>query len=178
MWSFAGFAVSFTFLFGIWYSHYIFHRRYGLEDGYTIVLNSLLIFVILFYIYPLKFLATVLIGGMLHHGFGVTADLGFYGHIDMRVLIIIYSVGALVIWSIMALLYKHALNNKVALELNEIELDKTKEQIQIFFIMSMFALVSILLGYFDYGPVAGWIYCFIGPVTFLSFWIPEKLRKK
>ena len=134
---------------------------------------------ILFYIYPLKFLATVLIGGgILNQAFGVTADIGFHGFVDMRVLIIVYSIGAFLIWIIMTLLYKHALNNKEALDLNKHELYKTKEQIQVFFIMSMFALVSIFLGYFDYGPVAGFIYCFIGPVIFLSFWIPEKFRNK
>ena len=175
MWNFVGFAVTFTFLFAIWYSHYMFHRRYGLEDGYTIILNSILIFVILFYIYPLKFLATVLIGGILHHGFGVTADLGFYGFIDMRTLILVYSTGAFLIWIIMTLLYKHAYGNRENLELNRKELDKTKEEIQSFFIMSLFSVASIFLAYFDFGAVAGWIYCFIGPVIFLSFWIPEKM---
>ena len=32
MWTFPGFIITFTFLFMIWYAHYLFHRRYGLED--------------------------------------------------------------------------------------------------------------------------------------------------
>ena len=39
MWGFAGFVVTFTFLFWIWYCHFIFHRRYGLEDKFTVFLN-------------------------------------------------------------------------------------------------------------------------------------------
>ena len=37
-------------------------RRYGLHDGYTRFMNSLLLFVMLFYVYPLKFLFTLMIG--------------------------------------------------------------------------------------------------------------------
>ena len=47
MWGFIGFAVTFSFLFNIWKAHYLFHRRYGLEDNTTILLNSILIFSLL-----------------------------------------------------------------------------------------------------------------------------------
>ena len=50
------FAICFTILCLLWYQHYLFFRRYGLHDGAMIALNSLLLFVILAYIYPLKFL--------------------------------------------------------------------------------------------------------------------------
>ena len=176
MWSFAGFLITFSFLFGLWYSHFMFHRRYGLEDGYTIILNSIFIFVILFYIYPLKFLASILIGSMLTNVFGVTADFGFYGPIDMRILIIVYSFGFFMISLIMGLLYHHAYYNRDKLDLNQLELSKTKEHRQIFLIYGIFAAVSIILSYLNYGPIAGFIYFFIGPIMFLSFWIPEKIK--
>jgi len=54
---FPAFGVSFLFLVGIWYIHYTFFRRYGLEDTKTIMLNAALMFVVMFYIYPLKFLS-------------------------------------------------------------------------------------------------------------------------
>lgn len=50
------FAICFALLLQIWYHHYRFFRRYGLQDGTTIALNSTLLFVVLFYVYPLKFL--------------------------------------------------------------------------------------------------------------------------
>ena len=37
MLSFVGFIFTFTFLFMIWYAHYLFHRRFGLEDFKTSV---------------------------------------------------------------------------------------------------------------------------------------------
>ncbi|MFI5106785.1 MAG: TMEM175 family protein, partial [Terriglobales bacterium] len=59
---FVAFAICFSTLLWVWYYHYIFSRRYGLETVYTIVLNAALVFVVLFYVYPLKFLFTLLVG--------------------------------------------------------------------------------------------------------------------
>ena len=59
---FAAFAICFAVLVQVWYYHYIFSRRYGLQTTYTIILNAVLIFVVLFYVYPLKFLFTLVMG--------------------------------------------------------------------------------------------------------------------
>src|SRR5260370_31595856 len=58
---FGAFAISFTLLFIVWYNQYKFFRRYGLHDNLTVCLNAVLLFVVLFYVYPLKFLFTFLI---------------------------------------------------------------------------------------------------------------------
>src|SRR5215471_10595235 len=63
---FPAFAVSFALLFMIWWRHYQFFRRYDLEDAWVITLTGLLLFLVLFYVYPLKFLWSLLfaqIGG-------------------------------------------------------------------------------------------------------------------
>jgi uncharacterized membrane protein len=60
---FVAFAICFATLVQVWYYHYIFSRRYGLQTIYTIVLNATLLFVVLFYVYPLKFLFTLVVGG-------------------------------------------------------------------------------------------------------------------
>src|SRR5438874_3629262 len=59
---FVAFAICFAVLLQVWYYHYIFSRRYGLQTTYTLLLNAVLIFVVLFYVYPLKFLFTLVIG--------------------------------------------------------------------------------------------------------------------
>jgi uncharacterized membrane protein len=174
MWSFVGFAVTFTFLFMIWKSHYIFHRRYGLEDNTTIFLNSILIFLILFYIYPLKFLATVLIGEMLLNWvFGLNVDTNFTGHIDMRSLMLIYSSGYLMLQLIMGALYKHAYNHRNIIELTYKEKSITKFDVIINFIMASYALLSIIIAFFATSEIqiglSGWIYCGIGPTIFIFY---------
>src|SRR6516225_4023408 len=54
------FALSFAVLFQVWHLQYVFFRRYGLQDTLTIVLNGVLLFVVLCYVYPLKFLFLLL----------------------------------------------------------------------------------------------------------------------
>src|SRR2546422_10896496 len=58
---FGAFAISFTLLFIVWYNQYKFFRRYGLQDNITMVLNGILLFVVLFYVYPLKFVFTLIV---------------------------------------------------------------------------------------------------------------------
>jgi hypothetical protein len=52
---FPSFACCFALLVWIWYEHNMFFRRYGLQDGWTVFMNGILLFVTLFYVYPLKF---------------------------------------------------------------------------------------------------------------------------
>src|ERR1700704_843358 len=69
---FGAFAISFMLLFMVWFNQYKFFRRYGLQDNLTVCLNAILLFVVLFYVYPLKFLFTFLVslftggGGRVH----------------------------------------------------------------------------------------------------------------
>src|SRR5213079_3769770 len=58
---FGAFAISFALLFIVWYNQYKFFRRYGLQDNATILLNGGLLFVVIFYVYPLKFVFTLLV---------------------------------------------------------------------------------------------------------------------
>ncbi len=53
---FPAFACCFGVLLWIWYEHNLFFRRYGLQDPYTVFLNGALLFVVMFYVYPLKFM--------------------------------------------------------------------------------------------------------------------------
>src|SRR3954469_10228981 len=53
---FPAFALCFLFLALIWNGHYRFCRRYGLNDGTTRFLTCVMLFLVLFYVYPLKFL--------------------------------------------------------------------------------------------------------------------------
>ena len=63
---FVPFAMCFAIFAMVWWQHHNFFRRYGLDDGVTATLNFVLLFVMLFYTYPLKFLFT----GMFSHILG------------------------------------------------------------------------------------------------------------
>lgn len=53
---FLPFACCFALLYWIWHEHNTFFRRYGLHDGITTLINAGLLFTVLFYVYPLKFM--------------------------------------------------------------------------------------------------------------------------
>src|SRR5438093_13596347 len=55
------------------HEQYVFFRRYNLQDSATVMLNLILLFVALFYVYPLKFLFTLLVNQWF--GFGTQVHL-------------------------------------------------------------------------------------------------------
>ena len=179
MWGFIGFGVTFTMLVFIWLTNFKFHRRYGLEDGVTIFLNSLFIFLVLFFIYPLKFLAQVLINwGILNHGFGIDFNIGFSGGFKYYDIFIIYGLGGFAIWFVIILMYLHAYNKRGILDLDNKELEITKETILANSIVCLVILISIILAIFEVGNWPGLIYLFITPLIFLVFYIQDKIMNK
>src|SRR6185295_20247226 len=67
---FPAFAICFLLLAVIWNSHYKYCRRYGLDDGTARFLTCVMLFLVLFYVYPLKFLFNFCVTGLLFGGSG------------------------------------------------------------------------------------------------------------
>jgi uncharacterized membrane protein len=166
MQGFIAFGINVTLLLVIWHSHYIFFRRYGLHDIYTIILNSILIFVVLFYIYPLKFLFTILVNEAL--GLGNSASSPSIETSQVPVLMIIYSIGYFAVFLTFMLFYLHAYRIRKELELNEAEILITRMSIRGYFIHLGISLLSILLAVFSWAfgfssSFAGLVYFLLGP---------------
>jgi len=51
------FAVCFMLLVAVWRMHYVYFAPYGLERPYSFFLNMVLLFLVLFCVYPLKFVS-------------------------------------------------------------------------------------------------------------------------
>jgi nitrate reductase gamma subunit len=116
---FVAFALSFALLFRIWYLQYQFFRRYGLEDGVTIALNAALMFVVLFFVYPLKFLFGFLVKEFTGQDTRVLLPgdvlVEAIGPQDMRTLMIVHGLGYLALFGTFGLLYRHAWKQREAL---------------------------------------------------------------
>ncbi|MDQ6717283.1 MAG: TMEM175 family protein [Gemmatimonadota bacterium] len=128
---FGSFLITFGILFSIWYRQFIFFRRYGLEDRTTVVLNGILIVVVLFFVYPLKFIISALLGRL--EGGSKSAMLA-----DGRVvpiidpghrpyLFAIYGFGLAAVFLVFALLYRHAYRNRDVLKLTDVEAYDTRD---------------------------------------------------
>jgi hypothetical protein len=121
---FLPFAVVFYFLMSIWLAHYKFFRRFGTHDFATIVLNAMLLFVVLFYVYPLKFLFTFLTYDILGR-----AQHTFENDGQVRELLVLYGLGFTAIYLLFAALYWHGLRQRKQLGLNDLEVMLTKSYI-------------------------------------------------
>jgi hypothetical protein len=186
MHGFGAFFVSFMLLFTVWFSQYKFFRRYGLHDTITIVLNAALLFVVLFYVYPLKFLFTFLIdrftGGhgevRLPNG-NVTAMIE--NNEQMASLMTIFNLGYLAVFGVFVLLFWHAYRKRQALELNELERFDTRASIQESAFNCGIAIVSLLIVVVG-GParagLAGMAYMLTPVVMTLNGRIMGRRRRK
>src|SRR6266540_974977 len=143
---FIAFAFTFFVLFSIWYRQFIFFRRYGLEDTVAITLNGALLFVVLFFVYPLKFLATWIVGRVMGRGGTVLLPNGEFErivkHEHMPWLFGIYGLGFAAVFTVFALLYRHALTKRTELGLNELELFETTHAVKLY---SMIAILGALI---------------------------------
>ncbi|HKQ51579.1 MAG TPA: TMEM175 family protein [Pyrinomonadaceae bacterium] len=173
------FAISFLLLFVVWLTQYKFFRRYGLNDNFTIWVNALLLFVVLFYVYPLKFLWNFLVNLVL--GFPSTGDGAaarvIEGH-QVPTLLVIFGAGYATIFLIFALLYYHAYRKRAQLELNELEIHDTWHNIVENLLHVLIGVLSIVIALVTRRGVAGLIYWLIGPVQFVNGMVMSKRRKR
>lgn len=165
---FFAFAISFSLLIWIWYNQYIYFRRFALNDSFVFTLNALLIFVVLFYIYPLKFLFTFLANIPLSlMGWSRIEDsINMIKSDQTPSLMIIYSIGYLLVFLVLFLLYMHAYRKRDELELNAAEIVLTKSEIQSSALnigVAMFSIIIAAVGGANYSAWAGWIYFLVGP---------------
>jgi uncharacterized membrane protein len=168
---FGAFAICFVLLFIVWYTQYKFFRRYGLQEKITIVLNGALLFVVLFYVYPLKFLFTSVVDRLMGGHNEVRLPNGNVEAMiegdQMGTLMLIFGVGYFAVFAVFVLLYLHAYRKRDELELNKLEVFDTRNSIQESALNCLVALISISLVVFGgarYASLAGLTYMLTGVV--------------
>src|SRR5262249_16446197 len=143
--------------------HYRFFRKYDLEDGPVIAMTGFLLFVVLFYVYPLKFLWSTLFA---QFGRGITEDVLRLSQVPA--LFEIYGLGVTVVFGILGFMYWHAYRHREDLELSPVEVVDTRVDICRNFAISGIGLVSvataaILSRAAPHGVgIAGYMYFLIG----------------
>ena len=167
---FVSFTICFAILVQVWYEHYVFSRRYVLQTLYTVFLNSVLIFVVLFFVYPLKFLFNIVVGGF-SGGFLVTHPLEETIQLSqVPFLMVIYSLGFSSVAIVFVLLYRYAYRHRKELDLNEYESLCTRHalynQLAMAALGLIVALTAVLLP-LRLSGASGYLYVLIG----IYYWI-------
>lgn len=185
MHGFVAFMICFALLFLVWHDQYTFFRRYGLHDSVTNWLNGALLFVVLFFVYPLKFLFSFLFKAFTGGNLQVHLPDGRVEWIiereQMPQLMIIYALGYIAVALIFVLLYRRAYRKRVELELNDEEVMETRASLQSHALNIGIGLLSILIvviGGAGSAFFAGIVYALVGPLQWLNGAILGKKKRK
>ena len=170
---FPAFALCFLFLALIWNGHYRYCRRYGLHDGTARFLTCVMLFLVLFYVYPLKFLFSISITGLFDGSPGSAT----MTHSEFSTLLVIYGLGFAAVYLAQTFLYLHAYRLREALELTELEKFDTRYQIFRLLTLVSFGLIAALLACMP--VVRNWsslVYILLFPILRISRTIHRKRR--
>jgi uncharacterized membrane protein len=147
---FTGFAISFFVLVILWFLHYNFFRRTNYMDNVIIAINAVLLFVVLYYVFPLKSLVN---SWFLPQG--MTPD-------KLAGLFELYGLGFALIFLCLSLMYYRAYKKSKHLE-NSITLLFYVRHFGLFVVV---ALISIIIAYLQIGinyGLPGILYALLGP---------------
>jgi hypothetical protein len=168
----------FSFLIWIWYCHYQFHRRYGLEGALAVALDAALVFVVLLFALPLRFFGDLLFS-LAYHGdvFQRSPDgsllVGPAGEnilmIDLQVrngLMAAYSSGFIVIFGLFTVLTYRAWSLRSELELDPVEELVTKNTMRAHGFSAGLGVVVLCVALFGgrFADLAGYLFLLMGPV--------------
>jgi hypothetical protein len=153
------FVASVVVLGIFWRGHWLWSRRYGLEDGVSIFISWAMIVTILIYIYPLKAIFSamwfLLSGGRVGHTLGPHSDS------DVRALFALFAVGFTAIAVEMVLLNLRAWQLREPLCLNARERAITLNEVSGWSIPVGVGIVALILAVTlprEHIEWSGWIY--------------------
>jgi uncharacterized membrane protein len=173
---FFAFAICFYLLLIVWYEHYKFFRRYGLRDVPIQFLNGAMLFLVLMYVYPLKFLFTLLIDQLFGFAENETIEPSQWPQ-----LMIIYGAGFVAIQLVFVLMYLRAYSLRATLELDARELSMTREEIQGSLLNISVGLASVAIAVLGGERLlvwAGYVYVLVFPIQVINGRVMASRRKK
>jgi uncharacterized membrane protein len=171
--------VAMVFLF--WYQQYKYFRYYGLNDRFIIFLNLAYLAMILFYVYPLKFLFSLLLfawTGLNLFPEAMEKGLTIISRNDFSQLIILFSIGYCMIWLLVFFMYKRALHFRQKLELNPFEVLCTHKEISGAICNAAIGLAAIFPALAGWHMIAGICYLSIPVTMTFNDWFYKRKEKR
>jgi uncharacterized membrane protein len=170
------FACCFALLVWIWHEHNLFFRRYGLQDGLTVFLNGVLLFVVLFYVYPLKFMFDSMFAQMMPAAYPGLQRMSLQQLANASA---IYGLGFVVLFVMFALLYSRAYARREELQLGPEELFDVKAFAGHHLVsasVGVVATVVALVAPLRFAPLSPMCFALMGPAHWLFGKTVEKRR--
>lgn len=175
---FVAFGLCFALFLQIWHEHHLYFRRYDLSDALTVTLNGALLLVVLAYVYPLRFLATLLTAELT----GIAPRAMVQPVIrqeQVPELMYLYGAGFAAVSLLVALLYVHAWTRRTALGLDALERHATLVSAGSSAVLASVGLLSILLTAVGSSSFwAGMVYMLIGPAMWAYHSLARRHRRR
>lgn len=166
-------AAGFAMLVTIWNDHFLFFRRYALADGRIIFLNTILLLLILYIAYPLRFVFDSLFGFVLFLMGDETRLAGMQVEYKQSGQILaLFSGGFGLVYLVIAGMYAHALKMAAEIRLSAREIVLTRRMMYYHIAKIAIAAATVVAALFaGLNGFAGFFYFFIGP----GIWVVDKL---
>jgi uncharacterized membrane protein len=174
---FIPFACCFAMLVWIWHEHSAFFRRFPLADGMTVVLNACLLFVVLFYVYPLKYVMNVAFRSIAPQPNLEPPT----SALQASRLFVVYGVGYMAVFLIIALLYRRAWSKREALALTPVEVFDARMYAGAHLLSAGVGLLSVLWALAapgDWAALAGVVYFLMAPVQTIYGMMSGRRRRR
>jgi len=157
---------GFALLLSIWHSHFTFFRRYGVADGKIIFLNAVLLFVVLYFAYPLRFAFDSFFSFVMMMFGDMTRVAEMQVTFKRSGIILAYfAAGYAIIQTVLGFMYSHALAKKDLLALSENEQQVTRlSRTQHFTFASLTVVVGLLACFTPLYGFAGILMCLDWPI--------------
>lgn len=153
------FAASFALLLSYWRAHQVWSHQYGLEDLPSVVLTTLLVCVVLIYVYPLKILFSSAFSAISSGWLPANFNLESYS--NFRGLLTIYGIGFMLMNLSICALYFYARTQRAQLQMSAIESFDTMVSFISSLNVALFGVISIILAWIlpdQYLELAAWMY--------------------
>lgn len=115
---FPGFAIGFLVLTLLWARHRAFFKAYGHYDAAVLLANAAVLFSILFFVFPLKWMVNVVLARWLGLDLGSAGRLSFASYDEVRTLFLLFTCGFTAVFASFTLLHAAAWRRRDALELD------------------------------------------------------------
>ena len=173
------FVASIAVLSIFWRGHWLWSRRFGLEDGVSILISWTMLVTILIYVYPLKLLFGAMFYFLSDHVFGQVITAETEGQV--RALFALYAVGFATIALEILLLNLRAWRLREPLRLNEREKSLTRGELIGWSVPATVGLTSLVLALtlpMKHIGWSGWVYLSLSVLTPLQrTWYARRARR-
>lgn len=173
---FIPFAATFALMCWIWFEHYAFFRKFDAEDPLSIFLNCVLLFLVLFFVYPLKFVFALVIPAVTRMGPPISMSAQ-----DGRLMMWVYSAGFVAMMLIFALLYWNQYRQRTAFRLSDEQAFAARTGARTHLLSVGVGLVSIVMALtvpIGWIWTAGVIYALQGPLHWRNGVLIERARAR